>query len=80
MGSRVRGPFFARHMITLDTLQEPWLPQGYKLRHIEGDEAKARAQVHRASWSDFGSKMTTDSYARVMSAWPYRPETDWVVE
>ena len=80
MGSRVRGPFFARQMITLDTLQEPWLPQRYRLRHIEGDEAKARAQVHHASWSDFGSKMTTDSYATVVSAWPYRPETDWVVE
>ena len=24
--------------------------------------------------------MTTDSYATVMSTWPYRPETDWVVE
>lgn len=77
---QVEGPFFARHTITLDTLQEPSLPQGFSLRHVEDAESKARAQVHRDSWSDFGSRMTTESYARVMNTWPYRLETDWVVE
>jgi predicted N-acetyltransferase YhbS len=74
------GPYFARHTISLDTLEEPSLPKGYRLRHLDASEAKARAQVHRDSWSDFGSKLTTESYARVMNTWPYRPETDWVVE
>ena len=36
--------------------------------------------MHRAGWSDFGSTLSTQTYAGVMAVRPYRPDLDWVVE
>jgi predicted N-acetyltransferase YhbS len=72
-------PFFRYHTMTLDALEEPTLPDGFVLRHVDFGEAEPRARVHRAGWSDFGSKLSTQAYADVMAAWPYRPDLDWVV-
>lgn len=73
-------PFFTHHRMELTDLATPSVPEGFTLRHVHEDEVEQRAAVHRASWSDWGpSKMTNESFAAVMSAWPYRPELDWVV-
>lgn len=72
-------PYFRYHAMPLEALPEPVLPDGFRLRHVERGEAEARAAVHRAGWSDFGSRVSTANYTAVMAAWPYRPELDWVV-
>jgi GNAT superfamily N-acetyltransferase len=58
------------------------LPHGYRARHVTGESDLAkRVAVHRAAWSvRRPSRVTEESYRRVMSAWPYRPELDWVIE
>ncbi|GIG64144.1 hypothetical protein [Phytomonospora endophytica] len=74
-------PFFTHHHHDLAHIDEPVLPQGFRVRHVERDEVEARAGVHRGSWSDLApSRVTAESYAAVMNAWPYAPEFDWVVE
>lgn len=78
-------PYFRYHSMRLvDSmglvdLPEPSLAAGFQLRHVEPGEAAERAAVHRAGWSDFGSRVSTESYQAVMAAYPYRPELDWVV-
>ncbi len=72
--------YFVHHHRALDDVEGPHLPDGFRLRQVQLGEAAARAAVHRAGWSDFVSRVSTVSYADVMSAWPYRPELDWVVE
>ena len=76
-------PAFDAMALALDTeLPEPSLPAGFTARHVEGDADLARrVAVHRAAWSVFGpSRLTEESFANVMAAWPYRRELDWVVE
>jgi predicted N-acetyltransferase YhbS len=74
-------PFFTHHRISLSDLRTPVVPDGFTLRHVQPDEVKKRAAVHRAAWSDLGpSKVTDDDLAAVMSTWPYEPDLDWVVE
>jgi predicted N-acetyltransferase YhbS len=73
-------PFFRYHSMALQALEAPVLPAGFRLRHVEFGEAEMRARVHRAGWADFGSTLSTQTYADVMATWPYRPELDWVVE
>lgn len=77
--ARTSGPYFRHHAMALDSLDSPAPPEGFRLRHVEDGEAAARAAVHRAGWSDFGSRMSADTYAAVMGAWPYTTELDWVV-
>lgn len=72
-------PFFTHH--ALDLVDLPPVPSvpGYRLRHVEPHEARERAAVHAASWSDVGpSKVDEQAYRQVMGAWPYRPDLDWV--
>jgi len=72
-------PFFTHHV--LDLVDLPPVPnvQGYTFRHVEPHEARARAAVHAASWSDIGpSKVDEKAYEQVMAAWPYRHDLDWV--
>lgn len=78
---RTGAPFCTHHHLGLHRLTVPSLPPGYTLRHIRPDEADLRAAAHRVAWSDGApSRMTAESYAAVMAAWPYRPELDWLVE
>jgi len=77
----IEAPWFTHHLHDLADIDEPVLPQGFRLRHVERSEAEARAAVHRGSWSDVHpSRLTTEAYVEVMNAWPYKPEFDWVVE
>jgi ribosomal protein S18 acetylase RimI-like enzyme len=60
-----------------DQLARPVVPDGYELRTVRGDEdVEARVEVHRAAFAP--SRVVPESYRRVMSAWPYRPELDQV--
>lgn len=71
---------FVHHLLDLaDLVPAPRVP-GYVLRQVDGaSEAAPRAECHARAWSEFGqSAVTADSYAAVMSAWPYRSDLDWV--
>jgi ribosomal protein S18 acetylase RimI-like enzyme len=60
-------------------IPQPHLPAGFRLRHVEGEaDLERRVAVHRAAYHP--SRVTEESYASVMAAWPYRSELDWVVE
>lgn len=72
-------PFSRRLVRNLDDLPQVSLPPGYRLRSVGPDDAERRAAVHRLGWSDFGSRVSTESYSRIMSTPPYRSETDLVV-
>lgn len=78
--SQEGGPYFTRHVRELVELPPVVLPEGFTLQPVPDGEAARRAAAHRAGWSDFGSRVSTESYAAVMNAFPYRPETDLVVE
>lgn len=72
-------PFFVQLIHDLVELREPALPDGVVLRHVTGErDLRRRAEVHRAAWSP--SRVTVESYRRVMHAYPYREDLDWVVE
>ena len=72
-------PWFTHH--TVDLAELPPVPrvEGYRFRHVEAHEARERAAVHAASWSDVApSKVDERSYRQLMQAWPYRADLDWV--
>jgi ribosomal protein S18 acetylase RimI-like enzyme len=75
-------PFDSMALSLGGALPERRLPDGFRVRHVSGEEDVARrVAVHRATWSVFApSRVTETSYQNVMAAWPYRPELDWVVE
>jgi GNAT superfamily N-acetyltransferase len=56
----------------------PALPDGFRLRSVEPGDLAERVAVHRDVWAP--SRVTEESYANVMRAWPYRPSLDCVVE
>jgi ribosomal protein S18 acetylase RimI-like enzyme len=92
----IEAPFFQHCVIELDeSLPLPRLPKGYRVRAVCEDEVEARAAAHRAAWrpkrigemfvppvdlGDAESRLTTESYRAVMSAWLYRHDLDQVVE
>ena len=50
---------------------------GYTLRPVRGlEDLDQRVEIHRTVWHP--SRVTANSYRRVMATWPYRPELDWV--
>lgn len=72
-------PHFAHHVLDLAGLADVPSVEGYRYRHVEPLEAASRAACHAASWSDVSpSRLTTEAYAALMSAWPYRADLDWV--
>jgi predicted N-acetyltransferase YhbS len=73
------GPYFTRHCRRLVDLPHVVLPDGFTVASVSSGQAEVRAQAHRAGWSDFGSRLSAESYAAIMQAYPYRPETDLVV-
>jgi ribosomal protein S18 acetylase RimI-like enzyme len=70
---------FNHRVRSLESVAEPVLPPGFQVRHIAGEtDLEQRAAVQRNA---FGStKMTTDTYRRVMRAPTYRQELDLVIE
>ncbi|MFJ7777426.1 GNAT family N-acetyltransferase [Streptomyces yangpuensis] len=72
-------PHFAYHSRSLSDLPAPVLPDGFTARPVRGEEdLDRRVLVHQHAWNS--TRVTPESYRAVMSAWPYRPELDWVVE
>jgi len=67
------------HMVrSLDDLPQPSVPDGYRIRSMEGDtDVERRVEVHRAAFAP--SSVVPESYRAVMRAHPYRPELDNVV-
>jgi ribosomal protein S18 acetylase RimI-like enzyme len=72
-------PYFVHMGHDLDDLPDPTAPTGFRLRTIHGvEDLERRVAVHRAAWHP--SRVTAESYRRVMLAFPYRRELDCVVE
>ena len=72
-------PFGLMNVRGLDTIEEPGVPPGYRLRTMQDvEDISLRVAVHRAAWHP--SQLTDAAYADVMSTWPYRPDLDVVVE
>jgi ribosomal protein S18 acetylase RimI-like enzyme len=67
-----------QHIHDLRDIPAPAIPPGYLVRPITVDDLAERVAVHRAAFAP--SRVTEESYAAVMAAWPYRPELDWVVQ
>ncbi len=58
---------------------EPVVPEGFTLRTVRNEaDFHQRVAVHRAVWAP--SRLTEESYRKVMRAWPYRSDLDCVVE
>ncbi|WP_285666811.1 GNAT family N-acetyltransferase [Actinorhabdospora filicis] len=73
--------WFSHHHIALDSLPSVDLAPGYRLRAVTRDEAEARAEVHRRSWSDLGpSTFSVEKMTAVMSESLYDPAFDIVAE
>ena len=68
----------AHHIRDLADVPEPGLPDGYRLRTVEPSDLVRRVELHRTVWAP--SRVTAESYANVMAAWPYRADLDCVVE
>jgi ribosomal protein S18 acetylase RimI-like enzyme len=67
---------------SLDAIEEPELPSGYKLRTVAdyGGEIAKRVAVHQRSWAELGTRVALDTYPGVMATWPYRSDLDFVLE
>jgi ribosomal protein S18 acetylase RimI-like enzyme len=71
-------PFFAHLAHDLADVEPLSLPAGFSARHVRAeDDIDRRVAVHRAAWAP--SRVTTESWRRLMQAYPYRPELDCVV-
>jgi mycothiol synthase len=71
--------FLCYHSYALDEpLPEPQLPQGYTLRHVQGEaDLEQRVAVHRDAFAP--SRMTVAKHQRAMQAPTYRQDLDLVV-
>jgi GNAT superfamily N-acetyltransferase len=55
------------------------MPMGFRLTSMaESPGIVRRVASHHAAWHP--SRMTVERYRRVMAAWPYRPDLDWMIE
>src|SRR6266550_3209650 len=63
---------------TLEQIDEPRVPDGYRLRTVENGDFESRAAAHRSAFHP--SRFRDDVYARVRATWPYRQDLDCVVE
>lgn len=75
-------PWSRLNIRELEVIDEPRLPAGYRFRTLTdyGGDVAPRVAVHRASWAEFGTRVTQETYASIMSTWPYRSDLDFVVE
>lgn len=71
-------PWLRLNARPLDEIDEPLVPEGYRLSTMaESPDLAARVAIHRIVWDP--SRVTEETYAAVMSEWPYRPELDCLV-
>jgi predicted N-acetyltransferase YhbS len=72
------GPWFLVNQRSLAELDEPRLPDGYRVRTVRDADFTTRAEVQRAAFQ--GSRFTDEVYAVVRATRPYRTDLDCVVE
>ena len=75
-------PFMRLSMRSRDDIEEPRLPDGYRLRTMseyDGDITQ-RVAVHQSAWAEFGTRVSMETYPVVMATWPYRSDLDFLVE
>jgi ribosomal protein S18 acetylase RimI-like enzyme len=72
--------WYAYHVQELDAgVTVTDAPDGFVLRSVRGGaDLHERVEVHRATWAP--SRVTEESYRKVMRAWPYRSDLDCVLE
>ena len=76
---RVDGDVSNHMVLSLDEeLQEPRVPDGYRLRTVGPPDLERRVEVHRAAFAP--SRVVPESYARLQLEWPYRADLDHVIE
>jgi ribosomal protein S18 acetylase RimI-like enzyme len=63
---------------TLDRVEEPRVPAGYRVRTVEAADYESRAAAHRSAFAP--SRFRDDVYAGVRASWPYRQDLDCVAE
>lgn len=64
--------------VKLAVINEPVIPDGYRVRTARGtSEAAKLAEVHAAS---FGSQWTPELYSKVMESPGYAPEREFIIE
>jgi hypothetical protein len=75
-------PWMQLNLRDLADIEEPQLPDGFRLRTMRdlNRDVAARVSVHQESWREFGTRVTEATYPRVMETWPYRDELDLTVE
>ena len=76
---RVDGEVSNHMVLELDAeLEEPQVPDGYRLRTVGPPDLERRVEVHRAAFAP--SRVVPESYARLQQEWPYRADLDHVIE
>jgi GNAT superfamily N-acetyltransferase len=75
-------PWMRLNMRELGEIEAPRLPAGFRLRTMKdvGGDVAGRVAVHQASWREFGTRVTKQTYANVVQTWPYRSDLDLLVE
>ncbi len=71
-------PWFLDNARSLEQIDEPQLPPGYRLRIVEERDCHSRAEAHRSAFEP--SRLRDDVYAFVRSTPAYRADLDCVVE
>jgi predicted N-acetyltransferase YhbS len=72
------GAWMRLNQRTLEQLEEPMLPDGYRVRTVEDTDFESRAAAHRSAFHP--SRFNEDVYTHVRAAWPYRQDLDCIVE
>ena len=62
----------------LEEIEEPSLPEGYRVRTVDDGDFESRAAAHRSAFHP--SRFRDEVYANVRASWPYRQDLDCVVE
>jgi GNAT superfamily N-acetyltransferase len=71
-------PWMRSNVRSLDELEEPHLPEGYRLATMaDYDGFESRSAAHRTAFAP--SRFRDDVYAKVRETWPYRADLDCVV-
>jgi GNAT superfamily N-acetyltransferase len=71
-------PWMRLNARSLDEIETPRVPDGYRLRTVEPDDRPSRVEAHRSAFHP--SRFREDIYAFVRSTAAYRPDLDCVVE
>ncbi len=72
------GAWMRLNQRTLEQVETPVLPDGYRVRTVESADFESRGAAHRSAFHP--SRFSDDVYKRVRAAWPYRQDLDCIVE